>query len=164
MGVAGSGKSTIGALAARDLDWRFVDADAYHPDANLAKLRQGVPLTDEERRPWLERLARLIEDARRRSEPIVLACSALKRSYRDLLVGGRREDVLLVYLNGDGALLAERMAGRTHFMPPSSLGSQFATLEPPAAEEAPLILDVSAPVESLVSAVVEAARAARRRP
>lgn len=160
MGVAGSGKSTVGALAARALGWLFVDADDFHSPASLEKLRDGVPLTDEDRRPWLERLAAVVAGARERGEPLVLACSALKRAYRDLLLAGRREDVLLVYLEGDASLLAARMAARTHFMPPSSLPSQLATLEPPGADEAPLVLDPAVPLDSLVAEVVEAVRRA----
>lgn len=164
MGVAGSGKSTVGALAARALGWPFVDADDFHSPASLEKLRDGVPLTDEDRRPWLERLATVVARARDRGAPLVLACSALKRAYRDLLLAGRREDVLLVYLAGDASLLEARMAARTHFMPPSSLPAQLATLEPPSADEAPLVLDPGAPLDSLVAAVVDAVRGASQAP
>ncbi len=157
MGVAGSGKSTVGAMVAGRLGWRFVDADEYHSIESIAKLRAGVPLTDEDRRPWLERLASLVADARGRGESLVLACSALKRSYRDLLLDDRRDDVLLAYLAGDAALIEARMAARRHFMPPASLGAQLATLEPPNEDEHPLVLDIAAPLDLLVEAVVNAA-------
>lgn len=156
MGVTGAGKSTLGAQAARHLGWRFVDADEYHSPSNLAKLRAGVPLTDDDRRPWLERLAVIVDDARRRGEPVVLACSALKRAYRDLLLAGRRDDVLIVHLTGDPAVIEARMLARVHFMPPSSLDTQLAVLEPPEDEERPLVLDVATPLEAQVAAVASA--------
>lgn len=147
----------MGARAAQRLDWRFVDADEYHSRSNLAKLRAGEPLTDEDRRPWLEQLAVIADSARRRFEPVVLACSALKRSYRDLLLAGRRDDVLMDYLTGAPATVQARMRARSHLMPPSSLAQQHAILEPPISDRQPLTLDVETPLEVQVAAVVEAA-------
>ncbi|MEZ4553004.1 MAG: gluconokinase [Dehalococcoidia bacterium] len=157
-GVAGSGKSTVGALAATRLGWRFVDADDYHSHANIEKMRAGRALTEADRRPWLERLAALVTDARSHGTSLVLACSALRRAYRDVLVGGRRDDVLLVYLWGDPALLEARMAAREHFMPAAGLPAQLATLEPPEADERPLILTAEESPQRLADSIVRAAR------
>ena len=154
MGVAGSGKSTIGERLARRLGWTFLDGDTYHSPDNIAKLRAGEALTDEDRQPWLGALARLVRDAREEERPAILACSALKRAYRDILTGGLRDDVLLVHLTGDEALIRARMQSREHFMPPASLGSQFATLEPPTEDEQPLTFDVQEPPEEIVDAIV----------
>lgn len=131
MGVSGSGKTTVGKVLAERLGWRFVDADDYHPPANVAKMHAGEPLTDEDRRPWLEVLADLIDDARDRGEDLVLACSALKHEYRDYLRDGA-SDVVYVYLEGSESLIQERLARRKgHFMDPHLLRSQFRALEPP---------------------------------
>jgi len=131
MGVSGTGKTTVGKVLARRLGWKFYDADDYHPAANVAKMHQGMPLTDEDRKPWLEILARLIDDARGRGENIVLACSALKHSYQEYLQH-HHPDVKYVYLTGDAAVIRQRLAGRIgHFFDPSLLSSQLATLEPP---------------------------------
>ncbi|MGE0227205.1 MAG: gluconokinase [Dehalococcoidia bacterium] len=158
MGVAGSGKSTVGALAAARLGWRFVDADDYHLPASVERMRAGHALSDQDRRPWLERLAALVTDARSRGTPLVLACSALRRAYRDVLTGGRRDDVLLVYLAGEQALLEARMVARDHFMPVTGLPAQLATLEPPEADESPIVLTVEEPLERLADAIVRAVR------
>lgn len=132
MGVSGTGKTTVGKLLARQLGWSFYDADDYHPAANVAKMHQGVPLTDADRRPWLDALARLINDARGRGESIVLACSALKHNYQDYLQQ-HHPDVRYVYLHGAPDLIRQRLAARKgHFFDPSLLPSQLATLEPPA--------------------------------
>ncbi len=154
MGVAGSGKSTIGERLARRLGWTFLDGDTYHSPDSIAKMRAGEALTDEDRRPWLDALARLVRDAREEQRPVVLASSALKRAYRDTLTSGRRDDVLLVHLTGDEALIRVRMQSRDHFMPPASLGSQFATLEPPDEDERPCTFDVHMPPEEIVDAIV----------
>ena len=131
MGVSGSGKTTVGRLLASRLGWRFVDADDYHPAANVARLRAGIPLTDADRRPWLERLETLVDDACARGESLVLACSALKHAYRDYLREGTC--VTFVFLEGSEALIQERLRQRRgHFMNPALLHSQFETLEPPA--------------------------------
>ena len=129
MGVSGSGKSTIGALLARRLRWEFEDADWLHPAANVDKMHNGIPLTDDDRRPWLDAVAAWIDNARRSGEHAVVACSALKRRYRDILIGDRA-DVRLVYLKGEETLIARRIATRhEHFMPRSLLHSQFEELE-----------------------------------
>lgn len=131
MGVSGSGKTTVGEILAGRLGWRFVDADDYHPPENVAKMRAGQPLTDDDRRPWLAALARLIDDVRDCGENLVLACSALKHEYRDYLRDGAK-DVVYIYLEGPEELIRERLAHRTgHFMDPHLLHSQFEALEPP---------------------------------
>jgi gluconokinase len=132
MGVSGSGKTTVGRLLARELGWTFLDADDYHPAANVEKMRQGIPLNDDDRRPWLEALRRRIGEARGRGENVVLACSALKHAYQHYLQDEAPESVRLVHLSGSEALIRRRLAARTgHFMNPGLLHSQFETLEPP---------------------------------
>ena len=131
MGVSGCGKSTIGALLALRLRWEFEDADWFHPASNIEKMHAGIPLTDEDRRPWLDAVAAWIDQTRRSGRHGVIACSALKRRYRDVLIGNR-PDVRLVYLKGDETLIARRLATRhDHFMPRGLLHSQFEALEEP---------------------------------
>ena len=143
MGVSGSGKSTIGALVAAGLGCPFQEGDELHPAANLEKMRRGEALSDADRLPWLERIARLIDTWRLAARSGVVSCSALKRAYRALILRGR-PDVRLVYLQGSPALIRARMAARHgHFMPLDLLDSQFAALEEPGADEHPLIVDVS---------------------
>lgn len=136
MGVAGSGKSLIGAMLAERLGGLFEDADDFHPPANKAKMAAKIPLTDEDRWPWLERLRARMVEMRGTTEVYVLACSALKERYRELLRGEDGREVLkFVYLRGERSLIGERLAARTgHFMPASLLDSQFATLEEPGDE------------------------------
>src|SRR5690348_17060865 len=123
MGVSGSGKSTIGTLLAAHLSWHFEDGDRFHPAANVEKMHRGTPLTDDDRWPWLAAMADWIDQTRGRGGHAILACSALKRRYRDILVGDRR-DVRLVYLDGEETLIGRRIATRhEHFMPPSLLHS-----------------------------------------
>ena len=132
MGVSGSGKTTVGQLLARDLGWTFLDADDFHPPANIDKMRRGVPLDDADRRPWLDALRRRIDEACDRGENLVLACSALKHAYQDYLEQDDPACVVYVHLSGSEALIRQRLAGRTnHFMNPTLLHSQFETLEPP---------------------------------
>jgi gluconokinase len=129
MGVSGSGKSTIGTLLASRLRWEFEDADWLHPAANVEKMHNGIPLTDEDRWPWLHAVDAWIDRNRRLGARGVIACSALKRRYRNILIGDRA-DVRLVYLKGDEELIARRIATRhEHFMPESLLHSQFEALE-----------------------------------
>ncbi|CCD96875.1 putative bifunctional: 6-phosphogluconolactonase (N-terminal) (Pgl); D-gluconate kinase (C-terminal) [Bradyrhizobium sp. ORS 375] len=155
MGVASSGKSTVGEALGRRLGWRFEDGDSFHPPANVAKMSAGHPLTDEDRWPWLQAIADEIARCRAEGEPIIIACSALKKAYRKILVGDRG-DVRLVYLEGDRELIGDRMGHRKgHFMPTGLLDSQFATLEPPAADEHPITVLVDAPVESIVDQVLQ---------
>lgn len=150
MGVAGSGKTTVGGRLARELGWAFHDGDDFHPPANVEKMRSGVPLTDADRLPWLTELRRVIDRCLAAGEDAVIACSALKDSYRRLL-GAGRPGVALVYLRGGAGLIERRLAARQgHFMPPRLLESQLAALEEPA--EA-LALDAALDPASLVASV-----------
>lgn len=148
MGVSGSGKTSVGSRLAHALGWHFFDGDDFHPEENVQKMAQGTPLNDEDRLPWLESLQKLIHDQNTNGKSIVLACSALKESYREIL---RRDnpDVLFVHLVGDFQLIAARMRQREdHYMQVTMLESQFATLEKPADA-----LEVS--VEKSVAEIVE---------
>jgi gluconokinase len=154
MGVSGSGKSTIADHLARRLGWRYEDGDRFHPPANVAKMSAGHPLTDEDRWPWLKAIADEIDRLSAAGERAVIACSALKRGYRDILVHGR-DDVRIVFLQGTQDLIAARLAARKgHFMPPGLLASQFRTLEPPEPSERPITVSIDAPVESIVNEVL----------
>lgn len=156
MGVSGSGKTTIAALLAGMLRWELVDADAFHPDANVQKMKRGIPLTDEDRWPWLQAVAAWIDAVRASGKHGVVACSALKRSYRALLAGGR-PDVRLVYLQGDRGLIAQRMASRhEHFMPLALLDSQFEALEEPGPDESPLVVSVAAAPREIAERIIAA--------
>src|SRR5580693_4363743 len=142
MGVSGSGKSTVAALLAGALGCHFQEGDDLHPRENVEKMRSGTPLTDADRLPWLRKIAAEIDGWRARGECGVLTCSALKRSYRDIIIGDRR-DVVLVYLKGSRELIHQRMVARHgHFMPVALLDSQFATLEEPSLDEHPIVEDV----------------------
>jgi gluconokinase len=151
-GVSGAGKTTIGKLLAEDLGWRFLEADDFHPRANVEKMRGGRPLTDEDRWPWLERLREQIMRSLTSKENAVLACSALKRIYRQhLRVSG---EVRFVFLRGDYALIAERLRHRRgHFMNPALLKSQFADLEEPGAGEDVLTVDLGRTPQELVEEI-----------
>jgi len=159
MGVSGSGKTTVAALLAGRLNWEFEDGDWLHPEANVAKMHRGIALTDEDRWPWLRAIAAWIDEKRSEGRHGVVACSALKRSYRDVLVGERR-DVRLVYLKGDEALVARRIAARHgHFMPAALLHSQFETLEEPGEDENPIVVSIEArPVEMVTRILAELRR------
>jgi gluconokinase len=158
MGVSGSGKSTIASALAAQLGWRYEDADAFHPASNVAKMSAGHPLTDEDRKPWLQAIADEIDRICKTGAHAVIACSALKRAYRDILVHGR-DDVRIVFLNGTQELIASRLAQRTgHFMPPGLLTSQFATLEPPSPDELPVVVSIDAPVESIIQNILRQLR------
>lgn len=149
MGVCGCGKSTVGAALAQSLQWPFLDADDFHPAANVAKMSAGTPLTDEDRWPWLDRVAAELKKILERGGHAVLACSALKQAYRDRLA--RAGDVRFVHLTGDYDTIASRLQSRQHrYMPATLLASQFATLEPPA--EA-LEVDIRESVEAQVAAI-----------
>ncbi len=131
IGVSGSGKTTIGKLLAESLHWDFSDADAFHPPENIEKMRQGIPLDDGDRQPWLDKMAKAIASWLQNEQNMVLACSALKESYRRLLVQDRQR-VSLVYLHGSMELIEKRLRERPHhYMPPSLLQSQFDALEEP---------------------------------
>lgn len=142
MGVSGSGKTTIAQGLARREGWMVLEGDKFHSPANIAKMAAGEPLTDEDRWPWLRAIAAKEVELCVAGISAVVACSALKRAYRDILVGGR-PDIVLLYLRGSKALIAERMATRKgHFMPPALLDSQFATLEEPGQDEHPVVVDI----------------------
>ena len=152
MGVTGCGKSTVGAALAERLGWRFLDADDFHPPGNVAKMAAGTPLTDEDRWPWLDRLASELRAIDAPGGNAVLACSALKEAYRARI--GAAEDVRFVHLAGDQATIASRLTDRKHrYMPASLLASQFATLERPANA---VEVDVRLPVERQVEAICHA--------
>jgi gluconokinase len=155
MGVSGCGKSTIGAALSRRLGWPFRDADSFHPPANVAKMSRGMPLTDEDRWPWLAAIAQWIDERCAADEHGIVSCSALKRAYRDRIVGAR-SGVRLVYLKGDMNLIAQRLRRRKHhFMPASLLESQFAALEEPGADENPLIVSIALPPRRVVGSIIE---------
>ena len=147
MGVSGCGKTSVGQALAQHLGSRFVDADDYHPPANVDKMRAGLPLNDEDRQPWLERLNALLRHRTARGEPVVLACSALRARYREIL-GRRVPGLVIIHLRGDFDLIAKRLAARQHrYMPASLLRSQFDTLEP--APEA-IDIDIDAELDEIV--------------
>lgn len=156
MGVSGSGKSTIGTQLAIKLGWEFEDGDWFHPARNVEKMHSGHPLTDEDRWPWLKAIAAFIDASRSTGKRVVIACSALKRSYRAIIVGDR-PDVRLVYLKGDIELISRRIAARhEHFMPRALLQSQFDALEEPGADERPIIVSVEPPPRAIVMQVLDA--------
>ena len=149
MGVAGSGKTTIGRALAASLRWPFYDADDFHPPANVAKMAAGIPLTDDDRWPWLDRIVVALAKAGADDGNAVLACSALRQSYRDRLA--RAGNVRFVFLKGDLATIAERLAVRSHkYMPASLLPSQFATLEEPSDA---LVIDIRTDPQAQVAAI-----------
>ncbi len=155
MGVSGAGKSTVGKLIAARLSCEFRDADSFHPPANIAKMSSGVPLTDEDRWPWLEAIAAWIAQRRAAGETGVVTCSALKRVYRDVVTHKQSPDVRLVYLKGDFDLIEARLKARTgHFMPPGLLNSQFGTLEEPAPDEHAITVSIDATPEEIAERVV----------
>ena len=154
MGVSGSGKSTIADKLAERLNWSFEDGDKFHPAANVAKMSAGHPLTDEDRWPWLQAIADEIDRICEAGGHAVIACSSLKRVYRDVLVHGRN-DVRIVYLDGTQELIANRLGQRKgHFMPPGLLTSQFKTLEPPGVSENPVTVSIDASVDAIVDDIV----------
>ena len=155
MGVSGSGKTTIAMGVAAAKGWTLVEGDTFHPPANVAKMAAGTPLTDEDRWPWLHAIAAAIDADRARGENAVVACSALRRAYRDILIGDR-PDVRLVYLRGSQALIGERMRARQgHFMPPALLDSQFQTLEEPGPDENPITVEIGGTPDEIVRAILE---------
>jgi gluconokinase len=156
MGVSGSGKSTVGTLLAQRLRWEFEDADWFHPPSNVDKMHSGIPLTDDDRKPWLDAIAAWIDKTRSSSRHGIIACSALKHRYRDVLIGDRA-DVRLVYLKGDEALIARRIATRhEHFMPPSLLHSQFDALEEPGPDENPIVVSIEPDPREIVVQILSA--------
>jgi gluconokinase len=154
MGVSGSGKSTVAALIAEKLGWIFVDGDSFHTPEHVAKMRAGHALDDEDRAPWLARIAVWIRHRLEAGESGVVVCSALRRAYRDVLTGGNPR-VRVVFLDGDQALIAGRLVARQrHFMSPRLLDSQFATLEPPGPDEHPITVGITEPPERIADRVV----------
>jgi len=151
MGVSGSGKTTIGKVLAERLGWTFVEGDDYHPPANTAKMHAGIPLTDEDRAPWLAALRDRIDQARARHENLVLTCSALKHAYQDYLQRDL-DSIEYVYLQGSESLIRDRLANRKgHFMNPNLLHSQFEALEPP---EDAIRVDVGPPPDVVVDEII----------
>ena len=156
MGPMGSGKTTVGRLLTRRLGWRFIEGDDFHPPANVENMRKGIPLTDRERIPWLDALASEIAACRKRGEPAVLACSALKEDYRKRL-GVDQQIVVTVFLKGSHDQLLERIEARAHpYMNANLLKSQLDTLEPPMDG---IVVDIDATPGSIVERVVEALKA-----
>jgi carbohydrate kinase (thermoresistant glucokinase family) len=154
MGVSGAGKSTVAKELAARLGWPFEEGDWLHPEANIAKMHAGIALTDVDRQPWLDAVVAWIDGQRAKGRPGIITCSALKRSYRDIIVGNRAE-VRLIYLRGSRALIAERLAGRHgSFMPAGLLQSQIDTLEEPGLDEDPLIVDIGPPAGQLAEEII----------
>ena len=154
MGVSGAGKSTVAEALAARLGWRCEDADRFHPASNVAKMSAGEPLTDDDRWPWLKAIADEIDRLCDGGLHAVFACSALKRTYREILVHGR-DDVRIVFLDGSKELIAERLAARKgHFMPPGLLDSQFNTLERPTHDERAITVGIDASVDEIVDEIL----------
>jgi carbohydrate kinase (thermoresistant glucokinase family) len=161
MGVSGSGKSTIGKPLAERLGWDFEEGDDLHPPANIAKMRRGEPLDDADRAPWLRAVRGWIDREVDQGRSGVIACSALKRAYRDQLSDGRQE-VRFVYLKGEESVIQARVEHRVgHFMPADLLHSQFQTLEPPGPDEHPIVIDIGRPVTAQIEEIERAVRAER---
>jgi gluconokinase len=154
MGVCGSGKTTVGQALARELGWRFLDADDFHPEANVAKMARGVALIDDDRWPWFDRVVAEMRRLSAMGQHAVVACSALKQAYRDRLASGG--GVHVVYLKGDAATIEPRLTQRKgHFMPASLLPSQFAALEEPRGA---IVVDIAQPIEAQVAEIARALR------
>ncbi|MBB2994705.1 gluconokinase [Paeniglutamicibacter cryotolerans] len=153
MGVSGSGKTTVGTRVAQELGVAFIDGDALHPVANKEKMAAGRALDDADRYPWLARIGAELAEATANGRPVVIACSALRRSYRDALRAAE-PTTRFVYLKGDGPLIGERMAQRHHeFMPASLLQTQLETLEPPGPDEEAITVDIGQDLDLVVEAV-----------
>jgi gluconokinase len=152
MGVSGSGKTTIGEKLAERLGWEYAEADEFHPAANVEKMAAGIPLSDEDRWPWLQKIAARIDARIAARAPAVVTCSALKRSYRDVL---RRREVQIVHLDGTYELIAARLAARRgHFFRPELLASQFAALEPPAPDEGAIVVSIDDDPDAIVDRIL----------
>jgi carbohydrate kinase (thermoresistant glucokinase family) len=156
MGVSSSGKTTVGEEIARRLHAPFLDGDRYHPDANVRKMSAGIPLTDEDRWPWLKALSEALHEAAGRKGVAVGACSALKRAYRDYMIGAAGEPIVFVYLEGSFELIDSRIRARQHhFMPRSLLQSQFDTLEPPGEGENHVTVSIDDPPNRIADAALK---------
>lgn len=158
MGVSGCGKTTVSTLLAARLGWQFQEGDALHPPENVAKMKGGTPLDDADRIPWLRRIARTIDDWRAQGQSGVLTCSALKRAYRDIIVGDQPE-VALVYLKGMPDLIRRRLDARQgHFMPSALLDSQFSILQEPSPDENPIVVDIGGRPADIVGEIAHRLR------
>ncbi|MBY5461666.1 gluconokinase [Rhizobium leguminosarum] len=156
MGVSGCGKSSVGEKLAEALHLAFVEGDALHPAANVEKMSKGIPLTDEDRMPWLDRIGEDMKASLEKSEGIIVSCSALKRIYRDRLRSAVGGNLFFVYLEGSRALLMKRMGERKgHFMPASLLDSQLATLEPPTGEPGVVTVDIDDTIEGIAATALK---------
>ena len=156
MGVSGSGKTTVAALLAGRLNWKFQEGDALHSQANVDKMHRGVPLTDADRLPWLDSIAALIDRWNAEGVSGIITCSALKRAYRERIRAGR-PDVELIYLRGERALVSARITRRMgHFMPAGLLASQFETLEEPGQDEPVITVDIGGSPDQIVEAILTA--------
>ncbi|ABA05898.1 gluconate kinase, SKI family [Nitrobacter winogradskyi Nb-255] len=154
MGVSGSGKSVIADALGRRLGWIVEDADRFHAKNSIDKMRDGIALTDDDRRPWLRAVAAEIGRRRADGTSVIMACSALKRAYRDILVQGS-SDTRIIYLRGDKDLIASRLKTRSeHFMPQGLLASQFATLEEPTEDERPIVVDIDATIKDITERII----------
>lgn len=154
MGVSGSGKSTAARAVQQELGWEYAEGDDFHPPANLAKMREGTPLTDADRWGWLESLAGWTAERDAKGEPTIIACSALRRAYRDVLRRGG-EGTFFVHSTGDKHMILERMNAREHFMPPSLLESQLDILEPLEPDEQGMDVDPALAVDLVVAQVLD---------
>jgi gluconokinase len=161
MGVSGSGKTTIAVELQRVLHWPYVDGDDLHPPANVEKMRSGQPLNDQDRLPWLQKIAHWIDDRLAAGEPGIITCSNLKRAYRNITAGDRK-GVTLVYLRGTEDVIADRISRRQHqYMPTALLRSQFETLEEPGEDEHPVIVTVHGSIVETVTILLRKAAAAQ---
>jgi gluconokinase len=162
MGVSGSGKTSVATAIGAELGYEVIEGDAYHPPANIDKMAAGIPLTDEDRRPWLETLVKVIAERHARGSSTVLACSALRRAYRDVLRAAAPADETVTFqLDVDETILRERMSHRQgHYMPVNLIESQVATLEPLEADESGVVLDASRPLGDVVADAVTVVRSA----
>ena len=154
MGVSGSGKSTVARAVQQELGWEYAEGDDFHPPANVAKMREGTPLTDDDRWGWLESLAEWTAERDAKGEPTIIACSALRRAYRDVLRRGG-EGTFFVHSTGDKHMILERMNAREHFMPPSLLESQLDILEPLEPDEQGMDVDPALAVDLIVAQVLD---------